>query len=61
LTRLERYLVLAPALLLSFIPFFDITLVGVAIIAVLANVTAVQRIIDVRRQVRLRNSKKPGL
>jgi CDP-diacylglycerol--glycerol-3-phosphate 3-phosphatidyltransferase len=40
LTRMERYLVLSPAL----------PLIGLAIIAVLANVTAVQRIIDVRRQ-----------
>jgi len=46
LTRFERYLVLAPALILN------IPMVGVWIIAVLANVTAVQRIIDVRRQAR---------
>ncbi len=44
LTRMERYLVLAPALLLN------LPLYGLWIIAVLANVTAVQRIVDVRRQ-----------
>ncbi len=44
LTRLERYLVLAPALV------FDLPLVGLWIIAALANITAVQRIADVRRQ-----------
>jgi CDP-diacylglycerol--glycerol-3-phosphate 3-phosphatidyltransferase len=46
LTRMERYLVLAPALI------FNIQLVGIAIIAVFANFTALQRIIDVRRQSR---------
>jgi CDP-diacylglycerol--glycerol-3-phosphate 3-phosphatidyltransferase len=44
LTRMERYLVLAPALI------FNVPLWGLWIIAILANVTAVQRIIDVRRQ-----------
>ena len=44
LTRLERYLVLAPSLI------FNIPAVGVWIIAVLANITALQRIMDVRRQ-----------
>jgi phosphatidylglycerophosphate synthase len=44
LTRLERYLVLAPALILNY------PIVGLWIIAILANVTAVQRIIDVRRK-----------
>lgn len=44
LTRMERYLVLAPALLLSR------PLWGLWIIALFANLTAVQRIIDVRRQ-----------
>jgi CDP-diacylglycerol--glycerol-3-phosphate 3-phosphatidyltransferase len=44
LTRMERYLVLAPSLILN------IPVVGLWIIAVLANITAVQRIIDVRRQ-----------
>lgn len=46
LTRMERYLVLAPALILNY------PAVGVWIIAVLANITALQRIFDVRRQAR---------
>ena len=45
LTRFERYIVLAPALVLN-IPWL-----AVWIVAVLANITALQRIIDVRRQV----------
>jgi CDP-diacylglycerol--glycerol-3-phosphate 3-phosphatidyltransferase len=44
LSRFERYLVLAPALILN------IPMVGVWIIAILANITALQRILDVRRQ-----------
>ena len=51
LTRAERYLVLAPALILGAVNS-NIPLVGIWIIAVLANVTAIQRIIDVRRQAR---------
>ncbi|MFO7623606.1 MAG: CDP-alcohol phosphatidyltransferase family protein [Anaerolineales bacterium] len=47
LTRMERYLVLAPALVLNY------PMVGVWIIAILANLTAVQRILDIRRQARL--------
>ena len=46
LTRMERYLVLAPSLVLN-IPW-----VGLWIIAVLANITALQRIWDIRRQTR---------
>jgi CDP-diacylglycerol--glycerol-3-phosphate 3-phosphatidyltransferase len=46
LTRMERYLVLAPTLVLN------IPLVGLWIIAILANVTALQRIWDVRVQTR---------
>jgi CDP-diacylglycerol--glycerol-3-phosphate 3-phosphatidyltransferase len=46
LTRMERYLVLAPALVLNW------PLVGLWIIALLANLTAFQRILDVRRQTR---------
>lgn len=46
LTRMERYLVLAPTLI------FNIPMVGIWIIAILANVTALQRIVDVRRQSR---------
>jgi CDP-diacylglycerol--glycerol-3-phosphate 3-phosphatidyltransferase len=44
LTRLERYLVLAPALILN------LAIWGLWIIAIFANITAFQRIIDVRRQ-----------
>lgn len=44
LTRMERYLVLAPTLVLN------IPLVGLWIIAILANVTAIQRIWDIRQQ-----------
>jgi CDP-diacylglycerol---glycerol-3-phosphate 3-phosphatidyltransferase len=46
LTRLERYLVLAPALILN------IPLVALWIIAIFANITALQRILDVRRMAR---------
>lgn len=46
LTRMERYLVLAPSLVLN-IPW-----VGLWIIAVLANITALQRIWDIRHQTR---------
>jgi len=44
LGRLERYLVLAPSIILR------IPMVGVWIIAIFANITAIQRILDVRRQ-----------
>jgi CDP-diacylglycerol---glycerol-3-phosphate 3-phosphatidyltransferase len=44
LTRVERYIVLIPGLI------FNIPMVSLWIIAVLANFTAVQRIIHVRRQ-----------
>jgi CDP-diacylglycerol--glycerol-3-phosphate 3-phosphatidyltransferase len=46
LTRLERYLVLSPALILN------VPLVGVGIIALFANITALQRILFVRAQAR---------
>jgi CDP-diacylglycerol--glycerol-3-phosphate 3-phosphatidyltransferase len=49
LTRFERYLVLAPTLI------FSIPWLGVWIIAVLANLTALQRILDVRRQWTVKN------
>jgi len=49
LSRFERYLVLAPALI------FNIPMVGIWIIAIFANVTAIQRIIDVRRQAHEQN------
>jgi CDP-diacylglycerol--glycerol-3-phosphate 3-phosphatidyltransferase len=45
LTRMERYLVLVPALI------FNIPVLGLWIIAIFANLTALQRIWDVRRQV----------
>ena len=49
LSRMERYLVLAPSLLLNF------PSIGMWIIAILANITAVQRIIDIRRQSQIQN------
>lgn len=49
LSRFERYLVIAPTLI------FSIPMVGVWIIAVFANFTALQRILDVRRQAREQN------
>ena len=49
LSRFERYLVLAPALI------FNIPIVGIWIIAIFANFTALQRIIDVRRQAHEQN------
>jgi CDP-diacylglycerol---glycerol-3-phosphate 3-phosphatidyltransferase len=48
LTRLERYLVLGPALVINQ------PLIGLWIIALFANLTAFQRILDVRRQTRAR-------
>ena len=45
LTRMERYLVLVPALV------FDRPLWGLWVIAILANITALQRIYDVRKQM----------
>lgn len=44
LSRLERYLVIVPSLILN------IPAVGLGIIALFANITAVQRIVDVRHQ-----------
>ena len=50
LTRMERYMVLAPSLVLSV--FFPVLpMIGLAIIAFFANLTALQRILDVRRQI----------
>ena len=49
LSRFERYLVLAPSLI------FNIPMVGIWIIAILANFTALQRIVDVRRQAHDQN------
>jgi CDP-diacylglycerol--glycerol-3-phosphate 3-phosphatidyltransferase len=52
LTRVERYLVLAPSLL------FNQPFIGVTLIAVLANFTALQRIWYVRAQAHERMNKK---
>jgi CDP-diacylglycerol--glycerol-3-phosphate 3-phosphatidyltransferase len=49
LSRFERYLVLAPSLV------FNIPKVGIWIIAIFANFTAIQRIVDVRRQAHEQN------
>jgi CDP-diacylglycerol---glycerol-3-phosphate 3-phosphatidyltransferase len=58
LTRMERYLILSPALTLTFI-FGDLSvLIGITIIAVFANVTAIQRIVDIRRQAQFEAVKK---
>ena len=54
LTRLERYLILAPALVLTGVGISQAVLVGVGLIAVLANLTALQRIRAVRQQARAR-------
>lgn len=51
LTRMERYLVLAPGLI------FQQPVWALWIIAIFANVTAIQRIIDVRRQLTSRTDK----
>lgn len=51
LTRMERYLVLCPSLI------FNIPLVGLWIIAIFANITALQRIFDIRSQARSDNHK----
>jgi CDP-diacylglycerol---glycerol-3-phosphate 3-phosphatidyltransferase len=48
LTRLERYLIIAPALILNH------PLVAVWLVAIFANITALQRIYFVRRQARRR-------
>jgi CDP-diacylglycerol--glycerol-3-phosphate 3-phosphatidyltransferase len=54
LTRFERYLVLAPALILYFVNPY-IPMIGIWIIALFANITAIQRIYDVRRQAHVQN------
>lgn len=48
LTRAERYIVLAPSLVFNFV------YIGLGILAVFANITAVQRIWHVRRRARAR-------
>ena len=55
LTRMERYLVLVPALVLNQAQ------IGLWIIATLANITALQRILHVRQQWYKRNAKTPSL
>lgn len=55
LTRMERYLVLVPALVLNKAQ------IGLWIIATLANITALQRILHVRQQWYKRNAKTPSL
>jgi CDP-diacylglycerol---glycerol-3-phosphate 3-phosphatidyltransferase len=46
LTRMERYIVLVPSLILGY------PRVGIVLVAVLANLTAIQRIFSVRKQAR---------
>jgi CDP-diacylglycerol--glycerol-3-phosphate 3-phosphatidyltransferase len=46
LTRFERFIILVPSLV------FGYPWIGVTLIAILANITALQRIISVRRQAR---------
>lgn len=46
LTRFERFIILVPSLI------FGYPWIGVALIAILANITALQRIVSVRRQAR---------
>jgi CDP-diacylglycerol--glycerol-3-phosphate 3-phosphatidyltransferase len=53
LTRVERYLVLAPSLV------FNQLYIGLGIIAVLANITALQRIWHVRSQAHAAKSRMP--
>jgi CDP-diacylglycerol--glycerol-3-phosphate 3-phosphatidyltransferase len=50
-TRVERFLIMGPALL------FNIPFIGVAIIAVGANLTALQRIWHVRKEAHMRTAK----
>jgi CDP-diacylglycerol--glycerol-3-phosphate 3-phosphatidyltransferase len=46
LTRMERFVVIGPTII------FNVPHIGVAIVAVLANVTAIQRILYVRKQAK---------
>jgi CDP-diacylglycerol--glycerol-3-phosphate 3-phosphatidyltransferase len=54
LTRMERYMILAPALVLGGLTGWPLPQIAVAIVALLANVTAVQRIWKVRAQAHAR-------
>ena len=56
LTRAERYLVLAPSLVLSYW-FPSLLYIGLLIIAIFANVTALQRIWHVRAQFHAKMNK----
>jgi len=58
LTRMERYMILAPALLLGGLFGWPLPQLAIAIVAILANVTAVQRIWKVRAQARARAKHK---
>ena len=49
LTRVERFIVLVPCLILN------IPMVAVGVIALFANITAIQRIRDVNRKVKIEN------
>jgi CDP-diacylglycerol--glycerol-3-phosphate 3-phosphatidyltransferase len=53
-SRLERFLVMIPSLILN------VPMVGAVLIAIFANITAIQRIYDVRRQALLDLSTKPN-
>jgi CDP-diacylglycerol--glycerol-3-phosphate 3-phosphatidyltransferase len=50
LTRMERFLILVPSLVLS-VPWL-----GIGIVALFANITALQRIISVRKQAKKREN-----
>jgi CDP-diacylglycerol---glycerol-3-phosphate 3-phosphatidyltransferase len=52
LTRVERILVVGPAV------WFGFPIIGIWIVAVGAHITAIQRIVDVRRQARARANEK---
>lgn len=47
LTRMERYLVIVPSLI------FNFPLIGLAIISVFSHITAIQRIVDIRKQAQI--------
>lgn len=44
LTRVERFLVIGPSIL------FNVPMIGITIVAIFANITALQRVIHVRRE-----------
>jgi CDP-diacylglycerol--glycerol-3-phosphate 3-phosphatidyltransferase len=51
LSRFERYIILCPSLFVQIGPV-NLSQIGIWIIAIFANITALQRIVDVRRQAR---------